>query len=275
MRLQTHTVAVTNPETVATDGFHAVKLVNGDDVQNLKISNDFSTAIETDPSIVSVGTLIDLLFQVSNKGLEIPAAHATTWRAIISNIRNTKQAHVFSQTQVDIEMAAPGSLDVVFHLKDMVGLTPNEDLLFHIDKANVNLSYLLLANRLQQWTHTLETHDNALHVYLRVSGNTYAQANQLVNALVTPDGCYNVLITNGEKVVYPCVMPKYLVESLEDLERILVKRTNLENYPEVTVVDDTLTIVTKEQFDVLLNGLYSAMDSLEASYADRDASATA
>ena len=202
-------------------------------------------------------------------GYPVPNTHASAWRAITSNIQNAKQALQFSQTQSDIEEAAMGTLNVVYHFTNGHGFNLDDSKEITIPAAEITLTtYRELANRLAQYDHSLQVADGNLNVWLRVSPYTFAEAEQVAKALTTADGCYTLAIYNGEHLVYTVVMPTYLVSDATEIIEAVKARTDIDPYPEITLYGLLLKVATHEKFDVLLNGMYNALGGLEAKYAD-------
>lgn len=269
MRLQSHSVVIKDQENLKAMGASDVELTNAEgNVTLLRIANDFSAAVNEE-GVISVGTLIDVLHKALAGGYPVPNTHAAAWRAINSNIHNAKLAHQFSQTQQDIEDGVMGTLNVVFHFTNGMGLNLDDSKEITIAAADVGLTaYRELANRLSQYDHNMQVVGNDLKVWMRVSPYTFAEAEQVAKALTTADGCYTVAIYNGDKLVYTVVFPAYLVGDANDVIEAIKKRTDLDTYPEVTPYGLLIKISGVEKFDTLLNGAYNALGSLEAKYAD-------
>lgn len=270
MRLQSHQVVIEDPQTLRDMGASPVTLTGEDgSTISFNIANDFAAR---EPSVVSIGTLIDLLYKAVQSGLPIPATHATVWRAIIQNTANTKEAHNFSQVHASIENAEIGAYDVEFHIRPVMLALTDEDIqpktiLVKGDSLTIE-TYLELSNRLQQYRHTLTiSRENVLEVHIYVDENTYKLADQLATALTTADGVYTFAILNGGKVVYAPVVPAYLVESKDALIEQVKRSTNIETYPPIDEADATLFVInTNSDFDRLHNGVFLAISALEAQY---------
>lgn len=279
MRLQSHEVKVLDDEKAKELGVVNFELARGDSTIALRVVNDFSSAVESEEGVVSVGTLIDVLYRTMRQGFPVPATHAAAWRAISQNVNNCKEAHNFSQVQASIESAEIGKYDVEFHIANpnlsIEGRTEPKTIRVAGDALTI-ASYRELSNRLQQYRHTLVMNDDTLEVHLYVSPETFAAANELVVAMTTEEGVFTVVIANGDKVVYAPVVPAYLVADSGALMKAIETATSTTPYPPVEFLKGNIIHVTTDRdFDALNSGVLMALMALESKYFDNGEAAVA
>ena len=280
MRLQSHEVKVLNEEKAKELGVVDFELARGDSTIALRVVNDFSSAVESEEGVVSVGTLIDVLYRTMRQGFPVPATHAAAWRAISQNINNCKEAHNFSQVQASIESAEIGKYDVEFHIVNpnltAEAMSAAPKTIRVAGDALTITSYRELSNRLQQYRHTLVMNNDVLEVHLFVSPETFAAANELAVALTTEDGVFTVVIANGDKVVYAPIVPKYLIADAGALMKAIETSTSTTPYPPVEFLKGDIIHVTSDRdFDALNSGVLMALMALESKYYDHGETAVA